>query len=170
MVAHLAFQSHPRSVKLVDLPLVHLLPLQGEEGAALVLRAALRLGVQQLRLNFLLDVSFSGTKIAGENTATGGKRTTHKNVAISREPRRKDDHPTTIGERQNKNKNMSLKVQKKWINKKSKPKKVGRTIPKPIGTNRYSVRYSSVEIEPLRATAAFLLQPNLNMNCAHVHL
>ena len=45
-VAHLAFQSHPRSVKLVDLPLVHLLPLQGEKGAAFVLSAALRLGVQ----------------------------------------------------------------------------------------------------------------------------
>lgn len=44
-MVYLAFQRHACSVELVDLPLVHLLSLEGEKGPSLVLRLALRLGI-----------------------------------------------------------------------------------------------------------------------------
>jgi len=45
MMFHLAFKGHPRSVELVDLPLVHLLSLEGEQRPPLVLRGALGLSI-----------------------------------------------------------------------------------------------------------------------------
>lgn len=55
---HLALQRHPGPVKLVDLPLVHLLSFQGEQGPTLVLGGAFRLSLQELRLDFFLDMIF----------------------------------------------------------------------------------------------------------------
>lgn len=55
---YLAFQRHACSVELVDLPLVHLLSLEGEKCASLILGLTLGLGIEQLRLDLLLDVVF----------------------------------------------------------------------------------------------------------------
>lgn len=59
---YLALQRHPGPVELVDLPLVHLLSFQGKQGPTLVLGGTFRLCIQQLRLDFLLDMIFPEMK------------------------------------------------------------------------------------------------------------
>jgi hypothetical protein len=52
-------QSHSGAVDLVDLSLIHLLPLECKQCALLVFQLALVLSIQQLRFDLLLQVRFS---------------------------------------------------------------------------------------------------------------